>query len=128
MLFFPTAEKGNFIMDFFENEYAVPVLCGGGVQAAKVLSRIIRTPAQKPHIFSDRFSIRQRLFAVCHRVSLCHPGIVCSAICDFAENIDESNTPLFILYDGETAGFSMRYKEKLEGLFIIVDLTDVFNK
>ncbi len=112
-------------MDFFENEYAVPVLCGRGGEAAKVLSRIIHTPAQKPHIFSDRFTIRQRLFAVCHRVPAFNSGILCAAICDFAENIDESNTPLFILYNSETARFSMRYKEKLEGLFIIVDLMDV---
>ena len=110
------------------NDYLIPVLVGD----AKVLNRhaatILKKKRARPHIFGGSFSFIQQLRYRCHRVTPTGEHWLLSALCDFADSLDEYYSPAIILCGEEDCEFVLKFKDELEKRFIVIGLESYMSK
>ena len=109
-------------MDVLESEGIIPVIIGNADDAVFIAKKIYRLSGHKAHIFSDRFTLLQKLKYKCHRVSLLNERVIECCLIDFAVYQEEFNTPALIPCDERAIAFTAKYREELEPYYIIVDI------
>ena len=114
-------------MYYNNNEYSLPVvLCSNMDNGALSAMRLLRSRMTKPHVFSNKFSIFQRLLFKCHSIEPFSDESVFGTLVAFASELDEHYTPILILSDEVCGKMAERYTDELGAYFIIVNAEDFF--
>ncbi len=112
-------------MDWLQHEYLVPVIIGNGQTAYKAAKRIYKITGIRTHIFADSFTLWQRLFYYCHKVSPMSQDLLEMSLISFAESLEEYFFPVIIFCDGETQDFIKNYSKTVESAYITVSYDDL---
>ena len=113
-------------MDWLQHEYLVPVIIGNNQAAYKAAKRIYKITGIRSHIFADSFTLWQRIFYNCHKVSPMSSGLLKMSLISFAESIEEYLFPVIIFCDDESQDFVKIYSETLESAYIVVSCDDLY--
>ena len=111
-------------MNYLEHEYLVPVIIGSGRESLALAKAIYKETRIKPHIFADRFSLWQRLFCYCHKVSPMKSHLLLESLISFAESLEEYYFPI-IICDEKAAELVKKNSEIIESFYIIKDLNEL---
>ena len=115
-------------MFYHNNDYLVPILIGGTRRKRVLCREIMQSKNAKPHVFSSRFSLYDKLFFKCHLFKPDKELWLFNSLISYAENLDEYYTPALII-DGENdANFVERYKDELEKYFVVINYDDYISK
>lgn len=115
-------------MFYHNNDYLVPILIGGTRRKRVLCREIMQSKNAKPHVFSSRFSLYDKLFFKCHLFKPDKELWLFNSLISYAENLDEYYTPALII-DGENdANFVDRYKDELEKYFVVVNYDDYISE
>ena len=114
-------------MDWLQHEYLVPVIIGNGQMAYKAAKKIYRITGIRAHIFAERFTLWERLFYYCHKVSPTSGDLLETSLISFAESLEEYLFPVIILCDGESQDFIRNYSKTVESAYIAVSYDDIIN-
>ena len=115
-------------MFYHNNDYIVPILIGGTRRKRVLCREIMQIKNAKPHVFSSRFSLYDKLFFKCHLFKPDKELWLFNSLISYAENLDEYYTPALII-DGENdANFVERYKDELEKYFVVVNYDDYISE
>ena len=115
-------------MFYHNNDYLVPILIGGTRRKRVLCREIMQSKNAKPHVFSSRFSLYDKLFFKCHLFKPDKELWLFNSLISYAENLDEYYTPSLII-DGENdANFVERYKDELEKYFVVVNYDDYISE
>ena len=115
-------------MFYHNNDYLVPILIGGTRRKRVLCREIMQSKNAKPHVFSSRFSLYDKLFFKCHLFKPDKELWLFNSLISYAENLDEYYTPALII-DGENdANFVERYKDELEKYFVVVNYDDYISE
>ena len=115
-------------MFYHNNDYLVPILIGGTRRKRVLCREIMQSKNAKPHVFSSRFSLYDKLFFKCHLFKPDKELWLFNSLISYAENLDEYYTPALII-DGENdANFVERYKDELEKYFVIINYDDYISE
>lgn len=115
-------------MFYNNNDYLVPILIGGTRRKRVLCREIMQSKNAKPHVFSSRFSLYDKLFFKCHLFKPDKELWLFNSLISYAENLDEYYTPALII-DGENdANFVERYKDELEKYFVIINYDDYISE
>ena len=115
-------------MFYHNNDYLVPILIGGTRRKRVLCREIMQSKNAKPHVFSSRFSLYDKLFFKCHLFKPDKELWLFDSLISYAENLDEYYTPALII-DGENdANFVERYKDELEKYFVVVNYDDYISE
>lgn len=111
-------------MNYLEHEYLVPVIIGGGREATSVAKTVYKATRIKPHVFADKFSLWQKIFCFCHRVSPMKSGLLTLSLISFAESLEEYYFPI-IICDEKAAELVKKNSEIIGSFYIIKDLNEL---
>lgn len=115
-------------MFYHNNDYLVPILIGGTRRKRVLCREIMQSKNAKPHVFSSRFSLYDKLFFKCHLFKPDKELWLFNSLISYAENLDEYYTPALII-DGENdANFVERYKDELEKYFVVINYDDYISE
>ena len=115
-------------MFYHNNDYLVPILIGGTRRKRVLCREIMQSKNAKPHVFSSRFSLYDKLIFKCHLFKPDKELWLFNSLISYAENLDEYYTPALII-DGENdANFVERYKDELEKYFVVVNYDDYISE
>ncbi len=114
-------------MNFFENEYALPVILGGTKEAISVANLLRGNTDASIHIFAQKLSFINRLIYNYHEITSVNDDILLIALNDFVDNIHEYYTPILIFCDDEGKCFTEKYFDILEQRYIIISSTTTKN-
>ena len=115
-------------MYFNNNEYSVPVvLCSDVRKGFLSAISLLRSSRTRPHVFSNKFSLRQRILFKCHLIDPFSCEAVAASLVAFASELDEHYTPILLLSDSASREIVEHYQDELDAYFIIVD-DEVFLK
>ena len=115
-------------MFYHNNDYLVPILIGGTRRKRVLCREIMQSKNAKPHVFSSRFSLYDKLFFKCHLFKPDKELWLFNSLISYAENLDEYYTPALII-DGENdASFVERYKNELEKYFVVIKYDDYISE
>lgn len=115
-------------MFYHNNDYLVPILIGGTRRKRVLCREIMQSKNAKPHVFSSRFSLYDKLFFKCHLFKPDKELWLFDSLISYAENLDEYYTPALII-DGENdANFVERYKDELEKYFVVINYDDYISE
>ncbi len=114
-------------MNFFENEYAVPVILGSGKSAISVATLLHRDTDLKVHIFASKLSLIDRMLFRFHRILSESEDILLLSLNDFADTLQDYHTPMLIYCDDTGMAFVERNFDKLEQRYVIISAQAVQN-
>lgn len=115
-------------MDYLQHEYLVPVIIGNSQAAHKAAKSIYRITGVRSHIFSDSFTLWQRLFYYCHKVSSKSQDMLEMSLISFADSLDEYLFPVIIFCDGESQDFIKNYTSTIESAYVAISYNDLIKK
>lgn len=111
-------------MDYLEHEYLVPVIVGNRRYADLAVRKLYNATKIKPHIFAEKFSLLQRIFACCHRVSPMKQELLFESLIAFAESLEEYRLPV-IICDCEQEELLRTKSDAIECFYIIKRLDEL---
>ncbi len=107
-------------MNFFENDYAVPVILGGGKEAISTADILRDNTDLKIHIFADRLSCINKLKYRFHKMIPSAEDILLLSLNDFADGMHEYYTPILIFTDARGQAFIEENFDSLEQRYVII--------
>ena len=87
---------------------------------------LMRLKRIRPHVFSDRFSLWQRIIFKCHRILPFEEEWIASSLATFAMELEEYYTPILLLTDVTSHTVANNRADVLGARFVIVDAEDYF--
>ena len=84
-------------MFYHNNDYLIPVLIGVTRQKRALCREILQFKKAKPHVFSSRFSLYERIFFKCHFFQPDKETWLLSSLISFAEHLEEYYTPALLI-------------------------------
>ncbi len=107
-------------MNFFENEYALPIILGNSKEAISMANLLHRETELKIHIFADKLSFIDRLLFRFHRIAYLNDDILLLSLSDFADSLQEYFMPVLIFCDSMGRSFVEKHFERLEQRYVII--------
>lgn len=104
-------------MSVLNDEFAVPVIIGNHIAIA---NRIYKSTKLRAHIFSERFSLREKLFFHCHKLTSSSDIILQYSIISFAQGLDIGLRPILILCDDKSRKLAESYADMIDATYITV--------
>ena len=111
------------MINYFENDYSIPVILGNIADALKAAQLIRRQGKKEIHIFSEKLSILERSRYTFHKIPRTNRFILASLL-DFTNSIHEYFTPLLVYCDS-FSDFIEENKAALETRYIIIHANEV---
>ncbi len=112
-------------MNYFENEYTMPILFGSCKKITDTADIIRENTKLEIHIFADKLSYLSRLKYKFHKIPQNNLDIALLSLRDFAIGLHEYFTPLLIFCEEQDSKFIAENKTMLEDLFVILTVSDV---
>ncbi len=112
-------------MNYFDNEYAVPIILGNCKETMKIAKILRKSTSLDIHIFARRLSPLKRFQYKFHKITSNEDSIVLLALIDFANNLHEYYTPILIYCSDHDNDFIGSHTLELENLFIIIKTQDI---
>lgn len=113
-------------MNFFDNEYALPVVLGDGSKAIEIANLIRKNTNLEIHLFSHKVSLWNKLKFKTHKLSSDKEDISLLKLTVLAECLHESFTPILIYCDDEL-GFVEKHFDELESMYVIISANTAKN-
>ena len=113
-------------MNFFDNEYALPVVLGDGSKAIEIANLIHKNTNLEIHLFSHKVSLWNKLKFKTHKLSSDKEDISLLKLTVLAECLHESFTPILIYCDDEL-GFVEKHFDELESMYVIISANTAKN-
>lgn len=113
------------MINYFENDYSIPVLLGNGTDTLSAAELIRRQGKTEIHIFADRLSVFKRAKYSFHKLPRTNRFIIVSLL-DFASSIHEYFTPILI-YSDEFSLLIDENRHSLESKYIIIPADEIKN-
>ncbi len=107
-------------MNFFENEYTLPVILGGGKEAVSVANTLRGNTDLKIHIFAQKLGFIDKLIYKYHKLTSKDEDILLLTLNDFADSLNELYTPVLIYCDSEGLDFVEKNFALLEQRYVII--------
>ncbi len=107
-------------MNFFENEYTLPVILGNSREAISVATLLHRDTDLTVHILASKLSFIDRLIFKFHKVYTDNEDILLLALNDLADGFHEYHTPVLIYCDDYGKAFVERHFEHLEQRYVLI--------
>lgn len=104
-------------MSVFNDELAVPVIIGNHIEIA---NQIYKSTKLRSHIFSKRFSLHERLFFHCHKLTSSSDIILQYSLISFAQGLDVGLRPVLILCDERSRTFAKKCADTIDAAYITV--------
>lgn len=111
------------MINYFENDYSIPVILGNCADALKAAYLIRRKGKAEIHIFSEKISIFKRARYTFHKLPRTNRFILVSLF-DFTNSIHEYFTPILVYCDS-FSDFIEENKSALETRYIIIHAKEV---
>ena len=112
-------------MEYLDHEYLVPIIIGSGKKATTAAKRIRKQTGAEVHIFSDGFSLCQRLLYRCHKVEPMKADLLEMSLKAFAESIEEYFFPVIILCGEDAEKILDEKTESLESAFVLARYDEI---
>ncbi len=114
-------------MNFFDNDYALPVFLGADKNAILAADTIRRNTDLKIHFFSRKIPFFYKLIYKYHKIALQNDDMLLLALNDFADDMSDYYTPILIFSDDIGKAFTDKYSHELEQRYIIISSKTVQN-
>lgn len=112
-------------MEYLDHEYLVPIIIGSGKNAAAAAKNIRKLTGAEVHLFSNGFSLWQRMLYRCHKVEPLKADFLQMSLKSFAESIEEYFFPVIILCGEDAEKILDEKSEYLESVFVIVRYDEI---
>ena len=111
------------MINYFENDYSVPIILGGNTDGFMAADVISRHSDKEIHVFSNHLSIFKKIRFTFHKVprSL---SLLPKSLLDFAGTIHEYYTPILI-FSSEYSEFIEENRALLESFYIIIPASEI---
>lgn len=113
-------------MNFFDNEYALPVILGDGSKAIEIANLIRKNTNLEIHIFSHKLSFLDKLKFKFHKLSSNQEDILLMKLSMLAECLHESFTPILIYCD-DGLRFIEKHFDDLACMYVIISANTAKN-
>ena len=114
-------------MNYFENDYALPVILGSSTEAISVATLLRRESDLKIHIFARKLSLINRLLFKYHKTTSENEDILLLSLIDFSDTVGEYYMPVLILCDETGKAFAEKYFSFLEQRYVIMSAQSTKN-
>ena len=104
-------------MNYLNNDFFTLILIGNYPSYAK---RIYEATGTRIHAFSHSFSLSERIWTICHRLTSESEHILIRSLNDFAAGTDDYHTPVIIYCNESERDFISRHSADIESAFITV--------
>ncbi len=115
-------------MDYLEHEYLVPVIIGDTTASLTAAKTVYKTTEIKPHLFAERFTLRQRWHCLCHKVSPPRDFLMKESLISFAESLEEHFFPILIPCGVDAENFIDKYADELDCFYVVIPYSDISKK
>ena len=113
-------------MNFFDNQYLLPVVLGNDDETLKV-ARILRKRHFEVHIFSNELAFSHRIRLKYHNTRNTANWLLNIKLSDFIAILHESYTPILIYSQSYEKDFIKQYFSELEKRYVIMSAKTALN-
>ena len=111
------------MINYFENDYAVPVILGNGIEELNAASVISNRSNKEIYVFADKLSLLKRIKYTFHKLPKSNI-LTLTALMDFSASLHEYFTPILI-YGKDFSEFIENNRSELESIYITVHANEI---
>lgn len=111
-------------MNYFENEFALPIILGNSKEAIQVAKLLQKKTELEIHIIAEKLSLLNRLRFYFHKLCSDSDDIVLLTAEDIVKGFEEYYTPVLIYDEKKYGNFITKNSERIEASFIVMSACD----
>ncbi len=111
------------MINYFDNDYSIPVILGNGITELKAAKLIGKEQDKEIHIFADKLSFFKRVKYTFHKLPQSKRFLL-PALSDFARSTHEYYTPILI-YGTDYSDFVSESIDELESMYITIPAGEI---
>ena len=111
-------------MNYFENEFALPIILGNSKESIQVAKLLQKKTELEIHIIAKKLSLLNRLRFYFHKLCSDSDEIILMIAEDILKDSEEYYTPVLIYDKNEYGELIKRNAERVETSFIIMSVYD----
>ncbi len=112
-------------MDFFENDYALPIILGNCKESIGLAKLIRKKLCREIHIFSNSISFIYKTVFRFHKIPSSRDEIAFFMLSDYAESLHEYYNPILIYCKEHHGEFISKYSNRLADRYILVSTDEI---
>ena len=111
-------------MNYFENEFALPIILGNSKEAMRAAKTLQKKTELEIHVITKKLSLLNRLRLYFHKLCSDSDDIFLLTLEDIVRDFEEYYTPVLIYDENEYGDIIARNSHRIEAVFVVIKACD----